>query len=314
MALDALVNKYGNQVAAIAVYDAGGTPPFYNLTSLLKITRYHAPYLIEGKYYFGTPWLWCDGNKNPTWDTSTWDAYISQHLSVPPEMDVQIHGQYNPAGGTLDLQFQVKNMSAKPLTGRMYGVLTEDGISWAAPNGQKIHNRVPRIWWPDKMGRTVTLASGGTTTISATWSINKDWKVDNLKVVAFVQDTTLQPDFTLAVFQGASQKVTDIQSGILTDGGEVVRNFQLFQNTPNPFNPSTKILFQMPEQNLVLVSVFDAQGRKIGTLFEGVMPAGSHAIVWNGRDEKGQPMPSGVYILKLNAGRNVQSMKMTLMK
>ncbi len=229
-------------------------------------------------------------------------------------MDVQIYGKYNRTSSTLDLQFQIKNISANRLTGRLHGVLTEDGVWWAAPNGQMVHNRVPRIWWPDHVGRTVTLPSGGTTSVSASWSLDKDWDVNNMNVVAFVQDTVMQSDFTNAVFQGAGQKVTDIQSDIRTDGIETARNFQLFQNTPNPFNASTKIFFRVPEQSLVLVSVFDIHGGKHGDLLERVMPAGSHSVVWDGKDETGRLLPSGVYILKLRTDRHVRNIKMTLMR
>jgi hypothetical protein len=314
LALDNLVNKYGNQVAAIAVYNNGGNPPFFNQTALRKILRYYPPYWVETDWYFGTPWLWCDGNNHAAWQTSSWNTFIGQRVQVPQDMDLEIYGQYNAKNYTLDLQFQLKNTGAKPLTGRLHCVLTEDKVVWSAPNEQQVHNHIPRIWWPDEMGRAVTLPSGGTTMVSASWSLDKAWNADNLKVVAFVQDTAVQPDSTCAVFQGASQKVIDIQSDVHTDGIEVARNFQLFQNTPNPFNPSTIISFMVPEQSLVQVSVYDVCGKKHGDLLRRVMPAGSHSVVWDGKNEAGRPLPSGVYILMLQAGRHVGSIKMTLLR
>ena len=312
--MDDLVNKYGNQVAAISVYNNGGYPPFYNLTAYRKIYRYHAPYWVESAWYFATPWLWCDGDKDATWETGVWNAFVGQRVQVPQDIDFGMYGQYNAKNSTLDLQFQLINKGPKSMTGRLHGVLTEDGVLWSAPNGQKVHNRVPRIWWPDQMGRTVTLPPGGTTTVSASWNLDKAWNVNNLKVVAFVQDTAMQSDFTYAVFQGASQKVADIQSDIQADGVEAARDFQLFQNMPNPFNPSTKILFRVPEPSSVLMSVFDIHGGKHGDLIDRVMPAGSHSVVWDGKDETGRPLPSGVYFLKWKAGRHVRNIKMTLIR
>ena len=108
--------------------------------------------------------------------------------------------------------------------------------------------------------------------------------------------------------------MSDIQMGIETGGVEAARAFQLFQNAPNPFNPSTKIPFQLPAQNRVQISIFDVRGDKIRTLFEGMMPAGSHSIAWNGNDENGLPAPSGIYIVTVKTNRIVRSIKMTLMR
>jgi hypothetical protein len=314
--LDNLVNKYGNQVAAIAVYGANASPPFFNQTALKKIFRYPAPYWVgaDNAWEFGTPWLWCDGDKDAAWRTGVWNTFIGQRVPVPEELDLGIYGQYNAKNAALDLQFQMKNTGAKTITGRLHAVLTEDGVRWSAPNGQQVHNRIPRIWWPDEKGQTVTLPAGGATMVSASWSLDKTWNADNLKVVAFVQDIAIQLDSTCAVFQGACEKVTDIHTGIRTDGMEAVLNFQLFQNKPNPFNPATQILFHLPEQSHVLLSVFGIRGGKCCDLLERVMPAGSHSVAWDGKDETGRPLPSGVYILRLKADRHVRSIKMTMMR
>lgn len=301
-------------MAGIAVYTNGGSPPFFSTTAYKKIYRYHPPYWIKDVWTFGTPWLWCDGDKDPAWQTPAWRSFISQRLAVPPEMDVWIYGQYQSASGALDLQFQIKNIAAVALTGKMHAVLTEDGIAWKAPNGQAVHNHVPRIWWPDQYGRAVSLASGETARISASWTIDKAWNADNLKVVAFVQDTVQQSDFTCAVYQGAVQELRKLQTGLPAGQIETVRDFRLLQNAPNPFNPSTEISFQTPDRDRVRVSIFDMNGKMLGTLFEGEMPEGRHSMAWDGKDENGRPAPSGVYILMVQAGPSIQGLKMTLMK
>jgi hypothetical protein len=314
VALNDLVILFEDQVAAIAIYSNGGEPPFFNQTAYKKIRQYHPPYLSGGSWQFGTPWLWCDGDKDATGKTSTWSAFIGERLLIPSNLDIQIVGFYNALNSTLALQFRVRNTGANSIAGRMHAVLVENGIRWNASNGQQIHNHVPRIWWPDYLGRSVRFPSGGITTISTNWSVDKAWNAAALEIVAFVQDTIMQTDFTYEIFQGAIQKVADIQMGIETDGVEAARIFQLFQNTPNPFNPSTKIPFQLPAQNRVVISIFDVRGGKIRTVFEGTMPAGSHSIAWDGNDENGLPAPSGIYIVTVKANRIVRSIKMTLMR
>lgn len=94
--------------------------------------------------------------------------------------------------------------------------------------------------------------------------------------------------------------------------------FTLHQNSPNPFNPSTRILFQIPGADGVTVPttlrIFDLQGRLVRNLVNEQLEAGHHSVSWNGRNEQGREAASGVYIYRLAAGGMVASQKMTLQK
>jgi hypothetical protein len=85
--------------------------------------------------------------------------------------------------------------------------------------------------------------------------------------------------------------------------------FALHQNHPNPFNPSTTIRFTIPERCNVALDVYDASGRLVTRLADGVREAGTHSVEWNGRD-----VGSGVYFCRLTAGKQVLSRKMTLLR
>jgi hypothetical protein len=89
---------------------------------------------------------------------------------------------------------------------------------------------------------------------------------------------------------------------------------ELGQNAPNPFNPSTQIPFSLDRGSHVVVRVYDVQGRLVTTLHEGELAEGRHTLTWNGRDEAGQPVSSGIYIYSLTADRRTISKKMTLLK
>jgi hypothetical protein len=91
-------------------------------------------------------------------------------------------------------------------------------------------------------------------------------------------------------------------------------SFRLCQNVPNPFNPSTTIRFDLPETGQVRVRVYDIGGRLIRTLIEGELPASSHRVVWDGRDERGQGVASGSYFVRVEAGENVATGRMTLLR
>jgi hypothetical protein len=92
-------------------------------------------------------------------------------------------------------------------------------------------------------------------------------------------------------------------------------SFELSQNYPNPFNPSTKIQFAVPETEKVRVEVYDIQGKLINTLvdYELYQP-GKYEVSWNGLDNMGNRVSSGIYFAKMQAGKFAQTKKMNLIK
>jgi len=85
-------------------------------------------------------------------------------------------------------------------------------------------------------------------------------------------------------------------------------------NYPNPFNPSTIIEFALASREHVSLVVYNINGQKIRQLADREFEAGTHAISWDGRDESGEPVATGVYFYRLKAGDIVQSKKMVLLK
>ncbi|MDZ7267057.1 MAG: Ig-like domain-containing protein [candidate division KSB1 bacterium] len=88
----------------------------------------------------------------------------------------------------------------------------------------------------------------------------------------------------------------------------------LAQNYPNPFNPSTNIRYQLPQNTRVKLVVYNLIGQEVRELVNTIMPAGYHTAVWDGRDQRGKPVPSGIYHYRLEAGGQVLVKRMTLVK
>ncbi len=90
----------------------------------------------------------------------------------------------------------------------------------------------------------------------------------------------------------------------------------LAQNYPNPFNPETSIAYQLPKDAHVSLQIYNLTGQVVATLVNGKKSAGHHNALWNGRDEAGRQLPSGVYFYRLlvNKGEWAQVKKMTLLK
>jgi hypothetical protein len=97
--------------------------------------------------------------------------------------------------------------------------------------------------------------------------------------------------------------------------GELPKEFSLSQNYPNPFNPTTSIKFGLPVQAPVTMEIYNILGVKVRTLLRGeVMSAGLHQMEWNGKDDAGVSVTSGVYLYRINAGTFQVTKKMMMLK
>jgi hypothetical protein len=88
----------------------------------------------------------------------------------------------------------------------------------------------------------------------------------------------------------------------------------LLPNFPNPFNPSTTIRYTLGEESPVALTVFNVSGREVRTLTSGTEQAGPHSAVWDGRDNHGRDVGSGLYFYLLRAGDFQDTQKMVLLK
>jgi len=124
-------------------------------------------------------------------------------------------------------------------------------------------------------------------------------------------DSNLQRDF-LVVAKGyyytedSTLQYPDLWSGDTTA--------ILQQNYPNPFNPETQIRFVLPKPSQVKLEVYNLLGQKVVTLMDKEMPAGTNTIVWDGKNERGEDVSSGVYFYRLEAGDLKQTKKMIIVR
>lgn len=125
----------------------------------------------------------------------------------------------------------------------------------------------------------------------------------------------------IEITQNKSVKVGDIKSITLKTLGvhieqlsTVPNDFSLSQNYPNPFNPTTRIEFSLPKAMHATIKVYDVIGREVATLLNEIKTAGRFSLDWNGRNNFNQPVASGVYFYRMEAGNFVQSRKMVVLK
>ena len=104
----------------------------------------------------------------------------------------------------------------------------------------------------------------------------------------------------------------DVTAG--EDPDQLPHTLTLAQNYPNPFNPVTTIRFSVPQSGRVTLAVYDVLGRRVATLLDEVLTAGTHSIAWNARDDAGQSVASGAYVYRLNGAGTTLSRVMTVLK
>jgi len=91
-------------------------------------------------------------------------------------------------------------------------------------------------------------------------------------------------------------------------------SFGIWQSYPNPFNPSTAVRFSLSKDGPVVVRIFDASGQLVKTLLDEKRKSGFHTLYWNGTNDGGDTVPSEVYFLRVESGKEVAVRKLTLVR
>lgn len=119
-------------------------------------------------------------------------------------------------------------------------------------------------------------------------------------------------------FNGDGQVDYNIYPSNITDVEEpdvpVAYSVMLYQNVPNPFNPTTNIRFDLPSSEHVKLNVYNIKGELIATLLDQKMNAGRNEVSWDAKDNNGMAVASGIYFYRLVAGDFVQTKKMVLLR
>jgi hypothetical protein len=109
----------------------------------------------------------------------------------------------------------------------------------------------------------------------------------------------------------------DFTSDNLFADNIIPTEYNLYQNIPNPFNPSTRIVFDIPDSEIntqVQINIYNSLGKLVKKLYQGNTLAGQYSVTWDSKSEFGYQMPSGVYFARLSAGSFTKTIKMTLLK
>jgi hypothetical protein len=149
---------------------------------------------------------------------------------------------------------------------------------------------------------------------------SSEWEMDasgNLKYTATTTDWYGVVVFANNRFEWGSYTIRFTPEGVTSTETlpTVPERFALYQNAPNPFNPTTLIRYDVPaDGGNVSLKVFDVSGRLVRVLYEGIQSAGQKSVTWDGKDDSGIHMPTGVYFCRLETVGFSETRKMILMK
>ena len=131
---------------------------------------------------------------------------------------------------------------------------------------------------------------------------NHEFNVEYTLAISGVQDLAGN---TISGDASATYTLASDEEPSTNTGNQTPTSFSLFQNFPNPFNPETEIRFFLDEERKIEIKVYNQLGQVVKTLVQNSMSTGFHTIVWDGTNNEGNEVPSGVYIYSLEVTRNV---------
>lgn len=129
-----------------------------------------------------------------------------------------------------------------------------------------------------------------------------------------INQTAYYSDQQLLQGEATGADITAAPSDKINPNACKIKEFKLLGNSPNPFNPTTEIAFELPVEVHVKIQVYNINGQLIKTLVDKKMAAGQKCITWNSKNKTGNSVPSGTYFYRIEAGDFNQTKKMLLIK
>lgn len=275
---------------------------------------------------------WIGGLASDTATAGRWERAVPQATTNTSGLPVQPGADHTPTPGTLCWVTGATGGTAgdSDLDGGTTTLLspvfdlagaTAATFSYWRIYSNNMGNNPNTDWW------TVQVTSDGSTWVdlertqasSLAWT-QFSFDLENFVTltdhvqVRFVADDTAPSSLVEALVDDVFLSVTRDLSTPVEEPSLLPASLVLGENYPNPFNPKTTIRFDLPQTGRVELAVFDLAGRKVATLVNEPLTAGHHAVTWLGQDDAGRRVASGTYVYRLQAGAEVLTRKMMMLK
>ncbi len=233
-----------------------------------------------------------------------WEYEYFDNGDVP--VMLTLSGDYDPGTKTGNFSVTASLTGELPAGSyKIFAVVTEDATTYGSGTWYDTMHKA----YPNYNGWAV---SSFPATVGSSFDLNGDasgaWDDTECRIIVWLQDISGQKK----VQQAAQSFVFDL--GPASDVAEAPVLYELGRNFPNPFNPKTTVPVRMKSTDEVLVEVLTADGRRVAVLHDGLLDSGNHEFTWNGTDQSGRKVASGVYMSRVTGKLGSQSERMVLMK
>ncbi len=276
--------------------------------------------MVEDEIPEGLILLDTDPNAIPGSDPLTWQF---QNMAAEDTVKIDIRYQTTELLGSIENVFSVKSSSCDPNRENNRFVLDIDNlvpIELASLSAQSVEQGIEIKWTTEsesdnfgfyvykssdeegpyeKITSSAIIGQGNSNRAHTYRYLDKSVKAEKTYFYKLVD-----VDFNgMKTFHGPIMAMTSAPT-----------EMTLYQNYPNPFNPETTILYSLQEAGKVKLSIYNVMGQRVKQVVNGYQTAGHHMIIWNGRDEHNNPLPSGIYFYQLEFNDQSKSRKLELVK
>jgi hypothetical protein len=150
----------------------------------------------------------------------------------------------------------------------------------------------------------------------APWPVIPEGSGATLELIDPERDNEDPQSWQISQVQGTPGRTNSDGRITAVEAEEQVQIYQfvLFQNYPNPFNPVTTINYQVPNQTHIEISIYNLSGKKVCSLLEENKSVGHYQVQWEGKDDSGEQVASGIYLCTMKADQYVQTIRMLLLR
>jgi len=297
--LDQIISDYPNNLALIRYHCwwPSSNDPFYMynvIENTARVNYYGADY---------APHFYVDGDVDYGYDASGWRGMLLNEMQKKSPLSIQVNGIYHSISAVGSLYVTI-TATGEPLDSDLYlrYCLVENGLYYAAPNGERNFQQVFRDMVPDTLGVPLVLHFGDTYVDTQTFQIDStNINADTSDFVIFVQS-----DESKHILQGTRISLSSITAGI----GDHSNNkpFRLI-NLPSIIKGNIDVKFYVDMNTKMNISIFDLTGRKVFAALNGKVAKGTHKITINSRN-----FTSGIYFLVFEYNGGKEESKVVILK
>jgi hypothetical protein len=275
--------------------------------------EYHTPFPYPGDPFYlynleeqdarrayygvpGVPRIHMDGPDRPSQNNpAAYEALYAAHKAIPSVTDLSTDVAYDVVSRAGSISVTI-DVAAPPPSGdwRLRVALTQSDIHFEAPNGIDVHHHIFRRFVGDAGGTPIVFSGPYPSTVQVMlpFTVDVEWPDDDVQLVVMLQnDADKRIDQAIA---------TSLPLPLDMNGALDAPPVDLLGPVhPNPFNPRTVVSMHLGQAGPVLLLVYAANGALVRTLIRGSLPSGTHRIVWDGTDDAGVELGSGVYWIRL---------------